>query len=209
MRPKKESSRVLELEAQVKELSGKLEHLQKVNLATMDSLDMILELGDFLPAINSLSSPEPIIKETLQQVGMLIPFQARGISIVDEQDGDFILYHVEPHELQPRLNEEMNTLIFQGAFNWALREKRTVTVPGAKAGDRVVLHALATSSRTRGMFIGILAPEADVIPDVRWPIFSIILQFCAGNLESYELYRILRDSRRRLARRIRKQPRNS
>ncbi|SDB60726.1 hypothetical protein SAMN05660653_03133 [Desulfonatronum thiosulfatophilum] len=199
MRSKKASSQVLALEAQVQELSQKLEHLQKVTLATMDSLDMILGLGDFLPSINRLSSPEPIVKETLQQVGMLIPFQARGICIVDEEDGDFILNRVEPSQLRPRLADEMNALIYQGVFSWALREKRAVTVPGITTPDRIVLHALATSSRIRGMFIGIVAPEVDVIPDVRWSILSIMLQFCAGNLESYELYRILRDSNHTLS----------
>ncbi|GAB6058305.1 BTB/POZ domain-containing protein [Desulfonatronum parangueonense] len=206
MKSKKASPRVLELESQVLELSQKLEHLQKVNLDTMESLDMLLGLGDFLPAINRLASPEPIIKETLRQVGLLVPCLARGICIVDEKDGDFILNQVEPAQLRPQLAGEMNALIYQGVFNWALRENRAVTVPGIETTDRIVLHALATSSRIRGMFIGIVAPEVDVIPDVRWSIFSIMLKFCAGNLESYELYRILRDSNLRLERQISKQP---
>lgn len=201
-KPKKESPRVADLEARVAELMQDREHLQEVNSKILDYLDMVLALGDSLPTINKLSSPDPIITATLQRVGMLVPFRVRGICIVNEQDNDFVLNLVEPAADRPLLAEEMNALIDQGVFSWALREKRPVTVPGVTGVNRVVLHALTTSSRIRGMFIGIMAPEADEVPDVSWSIFSITLQFCSNILESYELYRILRESNRRLAQQI-------
>ncbi len=198
MRSKKESLRIAQLEAKVQELSESLEHLQQVNLGALDSLDMVLAMGDSLPTINKLSSREPIISETLQRVNILVPFATCGICVVNEQDADFVLRLVEPVTMHQQLSAEMNSLIEQGVFNWALREKRPVTVPSAEGADRIVLHALATSSRIRGMFIGIMAPQADEIPDISWSIFSTILQFCSNNLESYELYRVLRESNQKL-----------
>lgn len=175
-------------------LLRELEHLREVNQKTLNSFDLVLALSDSLPSISKLSSPLPIISETLRRIGMLVPFRAMGICLVGEDDRDFTLRLVEPADWHDSLTDEVNLLVDQGVFNWALREKRPVTVPDSRGMERIVLHVIATSSRIRGMFVGVAASGSEEVADTSWSIFSIILQICANNLESFELYRMLHET---------------
>jgi signal transduction histidine kinase/CheY-like chemotaxis protein len=56
-----------------------------------------------------------------------------------------------------------------------------------------MLHVIATYSRIRGMFVGLLPDKKNMIPDKSLTLLSIILLNTANALESLEFYRLLRD----------------
>jgi signal transduction histidine kinase/ActR/RegA family two-component response regulator len=84
-------------------------------------------------------------------------------------------------------------MIDKGYFAWAIREKRGVLISSSDHSRRFVLHVIATYSRIRGMFIGLLPHKNDKIPDTSLTLLSIILLNTANALESLEFYSLLRN----------------
>jgi signal transduction histidine kinase/ActR/RegA family two-component response regulator len=56
-----------------------------------------------------------------------------------------------------------------------------------------MLHVIATYSRIRGMFIGVLPDKKNILPDKSMTVLSIILLNTANALESLEFYQLLRN----------------
>ncbi len=81
----------------------------------------------------------------------------------------------------------------RGFFAWAIRERRGVTISSHDHSKQLILHVIATYSRIRGMFIGLLPNKKNIIPDKSLTLLSIILLNTANALESLEFYRLLRD----------------
>ncbi|MBT8330774.1 MAG: hypothetical protein KJP06_00475, partial [Deltaproteobacteria bacterium] len=84
-------------------------------------------------------------------------------------------------------------MIDQGYFAWAIREKRGVLVSSRDHSRQFVLHVIATYSRIRGMYIGLLPEKKSKIPDTSLTLLSIILLNTANALESLEFYSLLRN----------------
>ena len=83
-------------------------------------------------------------------------------------------------------------MIEKGFLAWAIRERRGITIASIDRTRRLLLHVIATHSRIRGMFIGILDNRRQQIPDTSLTLLSIILLNTANALESLEFYRLLR-----------------
>jgi Amt family ammonium transporter len=62
----------------------------------------------------------------------------------------------------------------------------------------VILHSLATASRCRGLFLGILMQPDQDVADALLAIFSLVMQAAAQALESFELYGLIRTTNRSL-----------
>jgi signal transduction histidine kinase/CheY-like chemotaxis protein len=56
-----------------------------------------------------------------------------------------------------------------------------------------MLHVIATASRIRGMFVGLLPDNKDIIPDKSMSLVSFILLNTANAVESLEYHKVLRD----------------
>ena len=61
------------------------------------------------------------------------------------------------------------------------------------ASKKLILHVMATSSRVRGMFVGCLDKEVSAISDISRSLLSIILLNSSNALESFELYKTIRE----------------
>jgi hypothetical protein len=84
-------------------------------------------------------------------------------------------------------------MIEKGLFAWAVREKRGVFITSRDHTRKFILHVIATYSRIRGMFVGLLPAENQKIPDTSLTLLSIILLNTANALESLEFYSLLRN----------------
>ena len=175
-------------------LEEHVEHLEEVNRFTLDALDLAASLMDFHQNINELETPDVILEETCARVGRLINFQNMAIYLVDEKDSDFYPGYHDSESIEARLNAELEHLIDQGFFSWAMREKRPLTIASNNPGEYIVLHVISTSSRVRGMFMGIIRGETSNIPDVSWSLLSIVLSGSANALESFSLYKIFKQA---------------
>jgi len=91
------------------------------------------------------------------------------------------------------MEDQVGYMIDQGFFSWAIRERRGVTISSHDHSRQLMLHVIATYSRIRGMFVGLLPDNKNIIPDKSLTLLSIILLNTANAIESLEFYRLLRN----------------
>jgi PAS domain S-box-containing protein len=177
----------------IKYLEERIEYLEELNRFTLDTLEMAASLGDFQTSINKLQEPSLILDETRSRVQRLIALQTLAFFLVDEVDHEFFLASCQPESDKEFLKNEADFLIDNGTFAWTLRERRPVIVSSKNYQRQLVLHVMATSSRVRGMFVGLLEKGETNIPDTALSLLSIILLNSSNALESFELYKMIRE----------------
>jgi signal transduction histidine kinase/ActR/RegA family two-component response regulator len=174
-------------------LLARIEHLEENRRLIQNALEMALSLGDFQKNINKGYGPKHILQEAEKRLRYLIPFEANAFYVVDQEKSDFNLSVCEPLDKQEYIKNQVSYMIDEGFFAWAIRERRGVTISSHDHSRQLILHVIATYSRIRGMFVGLLPDKKNAIPDKSLTLLSIILLNTANALESLEFYRLLRD----------------
>jgi len=183
-------------------LLARIEYLEENRRLTQNALEMALSLGDFQKNINNGHGSEHILQEAEKRLRYLIPFEAKAFYLVDQEKSDFLLSVCEPSDKQQFIEDQVRYMINEGFFAWAIRERRGVTISSHDHSKQLILHVIATSSRIRGMFVGLLPNKKNAIPDKSLTLLSIILLNTANALESREFYRLLRDQNTILEKKI-------
>jgi len=173
-------------------LKARIRELEDIERFTIDALEMAASLGDFQSSINKSLDNSVILAEAKQRICGLIPFEEAFFFLVDENSQDFILAGDHGKAKRSYIQGQVDKLIDNGTFAWALREKKPVTVHTADLKKQLILHVMTTSSRIRGMFIGLLKKESDPVPYISLAMLSIILLNSANALESFALYQTIR-----------------
>jgi len=183
-------------------LNQRIQYLEEVNRLTSDALETAASIGDFQKSIISLENQDDILKETRSRVLRLIPFQISAFFLVDESTSEFYWHHIEPETHTQYLQDKVDTLIDNGTFAWVIREKRPVIVTPTDSDRRLILHALTTTSRTRGMFVGVFEGGENDIPHTSLSLLSIVLLNSANALESLELYTLIKEANINLEKKV-------
>ena len=183
-------------------LQARIEYLEESQRHTQNALELALSLGDFQKNINKGYGPETILKEAEKRIQYLIPFEANALYLVDEEKSDFGLTVCNPAGKTRFVEDQVSYMIDKGFFAWAIREKRGLTVASHDHSRQLVLHVIATYSRIRGMFVGLLPDERNILPDNSLTLLSIILLNTANALESLEFYRMLRHQNTMLEKKV-------
>ncbi len=129
---------------------------------------------------------------------MFIGFKAVSFYLVDESDSSFNQAYCDSEELTAYFEHEVDALINDSTFAWALRRRKPIIVASTNGVDHIVLHSLQTSSRTRGMFVGVLGQDKKEITDIALFLFTTAMFSAADALESFELYRQIKNVNRAL-----------
>jgi len=182
---RKENNTLVYLEQRVK-------HLEDVERFVVDALELAVSLGDFQESINKLRDVSTILEETSVRIKRLIPFEAIAFFLVDEDSHDFVMKKISSKNYRSGIQAIVDDLIDDGTFAWALREKRPIILC-TKNHTRILLHVMATSTRIRGMCIGVLHPDQPQIMNVSLSLLSIIMASSANAIESYELYKTIKE----------------
>ena len=174
-------------------LLARIDYLEENRRFIQNALEMALSLGDFQENINKGSGSKHILQEADQRIGHLIPFRANALYLVDQESSNFKLAVCNASHLKKYIKAEVNHMIDKGYFAWAIREKRGVLISSRDHSRKFVLHVIATYSRIRGMYVGLLPERNSKIPDTSLTLLSIILLNTANALESLEFYSLLRN----------------
>ena len=185
-----------------KKLLDRIDYLEENRRFIQNVLETALSLGDFQENINKGYGPEHVLQEADKRINRLIPFEANAHYVVDQLKSDFSLAVCNEGHLREYIKDEVNHMIDKGYFAWAIREKRGVLISSSDHSRRFVLHVIATYSRIRGMFIGLLPDKNDKIPDTSLTLLSIILLNTANALESLEFYSLLRNQNETLEKKV-------
>ncbi|MCP4688771.1 MAG: response regulator [Desulfobacterales bacterium] len=127
-----------------------------------------------------------VYEATLCAIGRLAEFDAVGFAAFDDTLMDCYIEFCTPLENRNLLEEELENLIREGLFAWALQRNQASSVPSARKGRLVILNAVSTREKTYGMFVGVL--KEGLASDAHAKMISIILLTCASTIESIELY---------------------
>jgi len=175
-----------------RELLSHLEYLEENRLYVHNVLEMALTMGDFQKNINGQCSPQRILKEAQERIENLIAFDSSALYLVDQDSPEFVLTTYKSVESRQHIEENVNFLVNKGFFGWAVRERRGVLIESDDISKQFLLHVIATHSRVRGMFVGIMKRKTQRIPEAFRALLSIILLNTANALESLELCGVMR-----------------
>ncbi|OPY86161.1 MAG: putative diguanylate cyclase YegE [Smithella sp. PtaU1.Bin162] len=173
-------------------LERRIRHLEDVERSIVDGLEMAASLGDFQNSISKLSDVSTLLEETKKRVQGLIPFEAIAFFMVEEASNDFIMKYVDAEIYRSYLQSEVEHFIDEGTFAWALREKRPIIVP-TRDNKGMLLHVMATTTRIRGMCVALLPQYNQHLLNTSLSLLSTVLLNSANAIESFELYRTIRE----------------
>src|SRR3990172_6465376 len=131
-------------------LEERIRYLEEANCTYVAILDMLASSGNFQAELNRGKSVEAIFQATLAQIKRLIPFQGMGI-LENLEDASFALAISEPSFCRNELLVDIDNLVMEGTFSWALNRNQSIIVPAASGNYTLLLHVIATQARIRGM----------------------------------------------------------
>jgi signal transduction histidine kinase/CheY-like chemotaxis protein len=172
--------------------------LEKMYYEALSALESAASLGDFQEQVSNISDTSTIMQTAKERIRRLLPLNAMAFYLVNEENSEFYLAEWSPVEERGFFEEEIDLLIDKGMFAWALREKGPVTVSSQDGSRNMILHVLTTSSRTRGMFVGVLQDKNLEIPHTSRCLLSIIMLNSANAIESFELYSLIKGINKKL-----------
>ena len=174
-------------------LRARIEYLEQNKRFIHNALEMALSLGDFQENISRSDDPEHILEEAEKRIRFLIPFDAVAFYLIDQDRSDFNFTWCGPRNQKQFISDQVDHMIDKGLFAWAMRERRGITISSHNHTRQLMLHVISTASRIRGMFIGLVPAEKNIIPDKSTTLLSFILLNTANALESLEHHQLLRD----------------
>ncbi|OOZ39358.1 hypothetical protein BOW53_11930 [Solemya pervernicosa gill symbiont] len=185
-----------EVEKELERLGRRVEHLEAVNRWHMDSLGMLASMEEFHGDAREIRDPDKIFSITRQYLKRLAEFETIAFMVVEEEDSSFTLINSDVDPAISGLTITIDSLIERGEFAWALNQNRPLQV--VDGDQQLLLHVLATRTRVRGMFVGIIKKETTFPTAPAQNLISIILHNCAYALESSALYSLISEQNQNL-----------
>ena len=184
-------------------LAARVESLSREKDAALLALQAAAGLGHFDTSYSRLESPEPILAELAARVGEFVPLRAVAVWLVDEDTQDMVLALSRGGAAGFAPEAEIEALIADHSFAFVLDQPGPAFFrPVGGGGGRLMLHRLATPSRVRGMFLGLLDEEGPAVSDTALALLTLVLNAGAAALESYFLYHHLSDVNQGLERTV-------
>lgn len=179
-------------------MKDRINYFDEMNRQMFSIFEMLLSNDAMLTGISSDKNSPDLFTVTRLQLKRLMPFKSTAFLSVNEEDQSFMLADLEPLTAKALIEEEVDRKISDGAFAWALRQNSPVVVPAIGAGYSVILHVIATQSRIRGIFIGMLEDEKCRITDPAFIAISLMLRNLAYMFENRALYELFNRQRQEL-----------
>ena len=172
----------------IKALEEEVSFLREERRRFIDALEMAASLGNFSAHPDVVLDRGGILNETAARLRTLVRFKSIAFFLVNEDDNSFYRAFCDPPESASFFDAEINQLIEDHTFAWILKRSKPVIISSKDQKENLILQGLATPSRIRGMFAGILDQEKKDIPDTLFALFSIVILSSSSVLESIETY---------------------
>lgn len=172
-------------------LEKQIEHLGREKELALQALELASSLGNFETSYTSARSAQPMLEEMVKRAHGMIEFKCVAVYLVNEDDFDFVQVFCDDPDMKDWIEEQVDGLIQDQSFSWSLEKNQATFFLASDKSSHLLLHPLATPSRTRGMFIGVLKHDKKDISDVTLSLMTVVMLACAHALESIEFYRKL------------------
>ncbi len=182
----------------------RIEYLEKLARSNLYGLSLLASLGELQHDATLSGDSARIIELSREHLKKLLDFEVLAFFMVNEEDSDFTLADVDPESGKERIEKEIEEQIDNGGFAWAVNQNRPVVVKSRIFGKSLILHALGTESRVKGMFAGVLKREdRDINESILYPL-SIIIQNTTHALEGAALHKTISNQNKNLEEIVRK-----
>lgn len=178
------------------------EILQEEKAAALSALDLARNLGTFSSASNWQFSLDDLLADICQRAQRMISFEWVGIYLVDEETQDIALSYCLPQQAEEKIEFEVNALIADQSFAYALQSELPVFFLDSKYTNHLLLHPLATPYRTRGMFVGRLVGSKEDVLDTSLLLFSVVMHSAASAIENLETNQFMKKHTAELERKV-------
>ena len=183
-------------------LAARVQSLSREKEAALAALTAAARLGHFETSYSRLPSPRPILQVIVDRVREFAPLAAGAIQLVDEASHDFTLALTFGQAPGFAPEAEIEALIADHSFAYALSRCEPTFFTARSGLGRLLLHPLATPSRTRGMFLALVPPDAADMTDIALALLTVVLNAGAQALESFSLYQHLKEINQGLERTV-------
>jgi two-component system sensor histidine kinase/response regulator len=175
-------------------LNARIAHLEDNRRYIQNALEMVLSLEDFYTEIGGdRYCLETLLPEAKRRIDSIFPFEVLAFYMVDESDLSFQPAFLYPEHLSDAIEREVEIMIDEGYFAWALRERRGVVISSADHSRQYLLHVIANHNQVKGMFGGLLPADHASLPDTAMTLLSIILLHVANAAESMAYTSLLKN----------------
>ena len=172
-------------ESDVDALKARIVHLEDNRRYIQNALEMVLSLEDFYTEIGGDSyTLGTLLPEAKRRIHTIIPFEVQAFYMVDDADFSFRPAFLYPDRMAERIQQEVDFMIDEGYFAWAIRERRGVTISSRDHSRQYLLHVISNHNQIKGMFGGLLPDGHVALPDTAMTLLSIILLHVAHAAES-------------------------
>ena len=160
---------------------------REMNRWLLECLDVLVNLSKALQAdLTPGSENPPIFDKVAAALRRVVTFNEVAFIQLDEDALDCHVGFCEPEDRKAAVAQELERQLEADMFAWALSQNRPVIVPSLHLNGAVVLHAVATPTKTFGMFLGTV--EDTFVPEAAQKTVTAILMACATTMESLSLY---------------------
>jgi signal transduction histidine kinase/DNA-binding response OmpR family regulator len=182
---------------------ARIGYLEKLARSNLYGLGLLASLGELQHDATMACDTAQILKLCGEHLEQLLDFKVMSFFLVSD-DSNFELVQVNPESEKSNLQKEIDEQVENGNFAWAVNQNRPVVVKSKGYGKSLILHALATKSKVRGMFAGILTHEdKDIQETILYPL-SIILQNTSYAIEAASLHNLISEQNKNLEEIVRK-----
>ncbi len=180
----------------VGKLNDRIAYLEENRRYIQNALETVLSLGDFRASDeNGADDLGSLFDRAAGKINRIIPFSSCTFYLVDEESFLFSPEFCDRPGCLAEIENEVDFMIDQGFFAWAVREKRGVLIASRDHRRQFLLHVISCDSHIRGMFVGHLPEEKHAIADTALTLLSIILMRVATALENREYYNFLQNQK--------------
>ncbi len=180
----------------IRKLTERIEYLEENRRYIQNALETVLSLGDFQAAAEKgADGLDSLFGRASGKINGIIAFSSSTFYLVDEESFLFTPQFCDTPDRLAEIEAEVEFMIDQGFFAWAVREKRGVLIASRDHSRQYLLHVISGDSRIRGMFVGQLPEEKHAIADTALTLLSIILMRVANALENREYYNFLQNQK--------------
>jgi signal transduction histidine kinase/CheY-like chemotaxis protein/HPt (histidine-containing phosphotransfer) domain-containing protein len=180
-------------------LKARIAHLEDNRRYIQNALEMVLSLEDFYTEIGGGNcSLETLLPEAKRRIDAIFPFEVMAFYMVDEADLSFKPAYWHPKPLGDLIRQEVEQMIEDGYFAWAIRERRGVIIGSKNHSRQCLVHVIANHNQVKGMFGGVLPKDHKALSDTTMTLLSIILLHVANASESMAYTDLLKNQSRLL-----------
>jgi signal transduction histidine kinase/DNA-binding response OmpR family regulator/HPt (histidine-containing phosphotransfer) domain-containing protein len=183
----------------IETLNARIVHLEKSRRYVQNGLEMVLSLEDFYAEVGGDNySLETLLPEAKRRIDAIFPFDVLAFYMVEESDFAFKPAFHHPETMGDMIQQEVDVMIDEGYFAWAIRERRGVVISSKDHSRQYLLHVIANHNQVKGMFGGLLPAGQTTLPDTAMTLLSIILLHVANASESMAYTCLLKNQSRML-----------